>query len=46
MKKKKKPGIVEAYKKVRKAWMRNPRTKVKESAKLYKRKGRRRDAFS
>lgn len=45
MKKKisKKKEIVEAYKKVRRAWTRNPRTKIKISAKLYKRKGRRKE---
>lgn len=36
------PEIIEAYKKVRRAWTRNPRMRVKESAKLYKRKGRQR----
>lgn len=45
-KKKKTPDIVDAYKKVRKAWTRNPRTKVKVSAKLYKRKGRLREDIS
>ncbi len=39
-KKKKTRDMLDAYKKVRKAWTRNPRTRVKESAKIYKRKGR------